>query len=55
MGVTIVPVSALSARPPGVVRRFAPAVTREVVVVVGSPSDPLVSAFVADLRRREFP
>lgn len=55
MGVTIVPVSALAARPPGVVRRFAPAVRREVIVVVASPSDALAGKFVADLRRRGMP
>ena len=55
MGVTIVPVSALTARPPGVVRRFAPGVRREVVVVVAAPSDALTARFVADLRRRGLP
>lgn len=51
MGVTIVPVSALSARPAGVVRRLAPLVRREVVAVVASPSDALVTRFLDDLRR----
>lgn len=55
MGVTIVPVSALASRPPGVVRRLAPLVRRDVVVVVGSPSDVLAQRFVADLRRRGLP
>jgi len=55
MGVTIVPVSALSARPPGLVRRLSPVVTRQVAVVVGAPSDTLVAAFVEDLRQRTFP
>ncbi|HEX3792109.1 MAG TPA: LysR family transcriptional regulator [Pseudonocardiaceae bacterium] len=55
MGVTIVPVSALPARPPGVVRRLKPLVRREVVVLVASPSDSLVAAFVEDLRRRGLP
>ena len=55
MGVTIVPVSALAARPPGIVRRLAPVVRRDVVVVVGSPSDALAARFVADLVRRGLP
>lgn len=55
MGVTIVPVSALVSRPPGVVRRLAPAIRREIVVVMASPSDALASTFVEDLRRRGLP
>jgi DNA-binding transcriptional LysR family regulator len=55
MGVTIVPASALSTRPPGVVRSLSPVVTQQVAVVVGAPSDTLVAAFVADLRQRTFP
>ncbi|WIX82730.1 LysR family transcriptional regulator [Amycolatopsis carbonis] len=55
MGVTIVPVSALPARPPGVVRRLDPLVEREIVVVVAAPSDSLVGLFVGDLRRRGLP
>ncbi|HVV24837.1 MAG TPA: LysR family transcriptional regulator [Pseudonocardiaceae bacterium] len=55
MGVTIVPVSALAARQAGVVRRLAPEVRRDVVVVVASPSDALAARFVADLRRRGLP
>lgn len=55
VGVTIVPVSALMSRTSGVVRRLAPAVRREVVVVVASRSDALAARFVADLRRRGLP
>ncbi|MGH6656769.1 MAG: LysR family transcriptional regulator [Actinocrinis sp.] len=55
MGVAIVPVSALASKPPGVVRRLAPQVYREVVAVVASPSDALASRFVADLRKRGVP
>ncbi|MEU8632190.1 LysR family transcriptional regulator [Amycolatopsis sp. NPDC048633] len=55
MGVTIVPVSALLLRPPGVVRALEPPVSRDVVVVVASPSDALAGAFVADLRKRGLP
>lgn len=55
MGVTIVPWSALVTRPPGVVRRFAPPVRRDVVAVLAAPSDALAANFVADLRRRGLP
>lgn len=55
MGVTIVPVSALAARPPGVVRPLAPQVRRDVVVLVAAPSDALAARFVEDLRRRGVP
>ncbi|MFI5613315.1 LysR family transcriptional regulator [Amycolatopsis sp. NPDC051903] len=55
MGVTIVPVSALAARPPGVVRPLRPVVNREIVVVVAAPADALVARFVADLHRRGLP
>jgi len=55
MGVTIVPASALPAKPAGVVRSFAPRIRREVVVVVASTSDALAMRFVADLRRRGLP
>lgn len=55
MGVTIVPVSALPARPAGVVRRLRPMVKRDVVAVVAAPSDTLVNQFVADIHRRGVP
>jgi DNA-binding transcriptional LysR family regulator len=55
MGVTIVPVSALAARPPGVVRPLAPRVRRDVVALVAAPSDALAARFVEDLRRRGVP
>lgn len=55
MGVTIVPVSALAARPQGVVRPLAPPVRRNVVVLVAAPSDALSARFVEDLRRRGVP
>ncbi|HEX4223078.1 MAG TPA: LysR family transcriptional regulator substrate-binding protein, partial [Pseudonocardiaceae bacterium] len=55
MGMTIVPVSALASRPPGVVRPLDPPLHRDVVVVVASPSDALAARFVADLRRRGLP
>jgi DNA-binding transcriptional LysR family regulator len=55
MGVTIVPVSALSPRPAGVVRRLRPMVKRDVVAIVAAPSDTLVQRFVADIDRRGLP
>ena len=55
MGVTIVPVSALPARPAGLVRRLRPMVKRDVVAMVTAPSDTLLSRFVGDLARRGLP
>jgi DNA-binding transcriptional LysR family regulator len=55
MGATIVPVSALASRPAGTVRPLSPLVRRDVIVVVASPSDALVSRFVSDLRHRGLP
>ncbi len=55
MGITIVPVSALPARPAGTVRRLRPMVKRDVVAVVAAPSDTLVHQFVADIHRRGLP
>lgn len=55
MGVTIVPVSALTARPAGTVRRLRPVVRRDVVVVVAAPADALVQRFVSDLMQRGLP
>lgn len=55
MGVTIVPVSALPARPAGLVRRLRPMVKRDVVAMLTAPSDILLSRFVGDLARRGLP
>jgi DNA-binding transcriptional LysR family regulator len=55
MGVTIVPVSALPARPAGTVRRLRPMVKREIVAVVAAPSDTLIHQFVADIHHRGLP
>lgn len=55
MGVTLVPLSALAARPPGVVRPLAPRVLREVVAILAAPSDALAARFVEDMRRRGLP
>jgi DNA-binding transcriptional LysR family regulator len=55
MGVTIVPVSALTPRPTGVVRRLSPIVKYDVVAIVAAQSDSLVKLFVADVHRRGVP
>lgn len=55
MGVTIVPVSALPARPAGTVRRLRPVIKRDVVAVVATTIDTLVHQFVADIYRRGLP
>jgi DNA-binding transcriptional LysR family regulator len=55
MGVTIVPASALLARPSGVVRPLEPCVHRDVVAIVAAPGDGLARRFVADLRRGGLP
>ncbi|CAM5667193.1 MULTISPECIES: LysR substrate-binding domain-containing protein [Streptomyces] len=55
MGVTDAPVSALAARPTGVVRRLEPAVHRGVVAITETPSDALVSHFMVDLHRSGLP
>jgi DNA-binding transcriptional LysR family regulator len=55
MGVTVVPTSALLARPAGVVRPLAPRVHRDVIVVMASPTDGLARRFVDDLHRRGVP
>jgi DNA-binding transcriptional LysR family regulator len=55
MGITIVPASALLARPSGVVRRLSPRVHRDVIAIMAAPSDKLVRRFVADLSRRGLP
>jgi DNA-binding transcriptional LysR family regulator len=55
MGVTIVPVSALTPRPTGVVRRLSPMVKYDIVAIVAAQSDTLVKLFVADVHRRGVP
>ncbi|MET7998332.1 LysR family transcriptional regulator [Amycolatopsis sp. NPDC005232] len=55
MGVAVVPLSGLSARPSGVVRRLAPLIHRELVVMTASPADVLANAFAADLVRSGLP
>jgi DNA-binding transcriptional LysR family regulator len=55
IGATLVPVSALAPAPRGVVRRLKPAVERDIVAVVASPSDTLVCKFLTDIRHRGLP
>jgi DNA-binding transcriptional LysR family regulator len=55
MGVTIVPMSAITVRSGGTVRPFAPAVHRDVVALVAAPADSLARRFVTELARRGVP
>jgi DNA-binding transcriptional LysR family regulator len=55
IGATLVPVSAVGAAPPGVVRRLRPSVDRDVVAVVAAPSDTLVRQFLTDIHCRGLP
>jgi len=55
MGVTLVPVSALTGSAPAAVRRLEPRVHRDIVAMTMTPSDALVRQFVADLRRKGVP
>jgi DNA-binding transcriptional LysR family regulator len=55
MGVAIVPSSALTPRPDGIIRPFDPPETRDVIVVVAAPHDDLLRRFVSDLKRRGLP
>jgi DNA-binding transcriptional LysR family regulator len=55
MGVAIVPVSALTPRPDGVIRSFDPPELRDVIVIVAAPHDALVRRFVSDIKRRGLP
>jgi DNA-binding transcriptional LysR family regulator len=55
MGVAIVPASALTPRPDGIIRPFDPPETRDVIVVVAAPHDDLLRRFVSDLKRRGLP
>lgn len=55
LGVTIVPVSALTGRFPATVRSMEPRVYRDVVAITTVPSDALVRRFIADLKRRGVP
>lgn len=55
MGVTIVPISALTPRPDGTIRSLDPPELRDVIVIVAAPHDDLVRRFVADLKQRGLP
>ncbi|MEV6641444.1 LysR family transcriptional regulator [Amycolatopsis sp. NPDC051371] len=50
LGVTVVPISAIAAGFPGVVRPFDPRWTRRLVAMTTSPRDPLVTQLIDDLR-----
>jgi DNA-binding transcriptional LysR family regulator len=55
LGIALVPTTALPATYSGVVRRLDPPVSRDIVTMVGAPSDPLVRRFGAEVRRRGIP
>jgi DNA-binding transcriptional LysR family regulator len=55
IGATLVPISAVGPAPLGVVRRLRPAVQRDVIAVVASPSDTLVHQFLTDIHRGGLP
>jgi DNA-binding transcriptional LysR family regulator len=50
LGVTVVPVSAITAGFPGAVRPFEPRWTRRLVAMTTTPRDPLAAQLVSDLR-----
>jgi DNA-binding transcriptional LysR family regulator len=55
MGVTIVPLSALTPLPGATIRSLDPPELRDVIVIVAAPHDDLLRRFVADLKRRGLP
>jgi DNA-binding transcriptional LysR family regulator len=55
LGVTIVPVSALTGRHEGTVRPLHPPVLRDIIVTVAAPADGLSRRFVSALRERGLP
>lgn len=55
VGIALVPTTAVAAGFSGALRRLRPRLEREVVCLVGAPSDVLVRGFVADLARRGVP
>jgi DNA-binding transcriptional LysR family regulator len=55
IGAAIVPISALAAQQPGLVRRLQPTVACDIVALVDTPSDPLVHQFLTDIGRRGLP
>jgi DNA-binding transcriptional LysR family regulator len=55
MGVSIVPFSALAARPAGTVRSLDPPELRDVIVILAAPHDDLLRRFARDLSRRGLP
>jgi DNA-binding transcriptional LysR family regulator len=55
LGVALVPTTALPSSFPGAVRPLAPPLTRDVVVLLANPSDPLAQRFASDVGRRGVP
>jgi DNA-binding transcriptional LysR family regulator len=52
LGISISPISTVSAGFPGAVRSFSPRWTRQLVAVTPAAPDPLAAKFIADLQRR---
>jgi len=55
MGVTIVPVSALTPLPGATIRSLDPPELRDVIAIVAAPHDELLRRFVCELKRRGLP
>jgi DNA-binding transcriptional LysR family regulator len=55
MGVTIVPVSALTPLPGATIRSLDPPELRDVIAIVAAPHDELLRRFVGELKRRGLP
>jgi DNA-binding transcriptional LysR family regulator len=55
IGVTIVPVSALTGRNDGTIRPIHPQILRDVIATVAAPADELSRRFIDDLRQRGLP
>ncbi|MFI1916976.1 LysR family transcriptional regulator [Nocardia sp. NPDC020380] len=55
LGIALIPTTGLVAGLPGVLRRLRPALRRELVCLIGNPSDPVVRRFAADVVKRGVP
>ncbi|MFD7841745.1 LysR substrate-binding domain-containing protein [Nocardia sp. NPDC059764] len=55
LGIALVPTTALSTAVPADLKHLDPGLTRELVCLLGAPSDPLVRRFASDLTARGVP
>ncbi|RMI31375.1 LysR family transcriptional regulator [Nocardia stercoris] len=55
LGIALVPTTALGTAVPADLKHFEPALTRELLCLLGAPTDPLVRRFAADLTARGVP